>query len=226
MGPVNAVVLLSGGMDSAVCLAIAMKDYADVSALHVQYGQRHWREIESAERLAAYYGVRLSVVEVKLPWLKLSDSPLVNPAKDLPTGRTEEQMTGIAPTYVPGRNTILLSLAMSYAEAMGAQVVVAGPNAQDIGGYPDCRPEYYDAMQTVGQLSSKMAVEGRPIIIRTPLQRSSKMSIVAMGTGLGVPFGLTWSCYTKGPKPCGVCDTCVLRREGFKLAGVVDPLEV
>jgi 7-cyano-7-deazaguanine synthase len=219
----GSVTLLSGGMDSATCLALALMEAPPAHALTVLYGQRHEREIESARRLARRFHVRRHVV-LELPIGPLLRSSLTDPLAKLPTG-SPRRRPGIPPTYVPARNTVLLALALGYAESHDLGSIYLGVNAVDYSGYPDCRPEFLSAFREVARLATRVGVEGgRPIEVRAPLVRLSKADIVRLGTRLGVPWELTWSCYAGGASPCGRCDACRLRAKGFSEAGVPDPV--
>ncbi|HEV2520682.1 MAG TPA: 7-cyano-7-deazaguanine synthase QueC [Thermoplasmata archaeon] len=216
-----AVVLLSGGMDSATCLAIAARR-GPVHALSVEYGQRHLREVRSARALARHYQVA-SYTAVRLPVGPLLDSALTHGDRPLPTARARRS-GGIPATYVPARNTLLLALALGFAESHRARTIYIGINAVDYSGYPDCRPEYLRAFRRLARLATREGVEGRPTQLRAPLLRLSKADIVRLGERLGVPWSLTWSCYAGGARPCGRCDACRLRRRGFAEAGIPDPV--
>ena len=220
----RAVVLLSGGMDSATALAIALKDGFEVTALSVDYGQRHRKELDSARRVARHFGVKDHRVAL-LDLTPIGGSALTDKRIQVPEQRRLEEIgQGIPPTYVPARNTILLSYALGLAETTGATAIYIAANALDYSGYPDCRPEFYRAFQEVARLGTKRGVEGDLIEIRTPLIALSKADIVRKGEELGVPWALTWSCYQGEEKACGVCDSCQLRLKGFREAGVKDPL--
>ena len=220
----RAVVLLSGGMDSATALAIAKADGFDVIALTIDYGQRHRREIDAAKKVAKHFGVRDHRV-VSLDLTPIGGSALTDKTIRVPEQRRLEEIgRGIPVTYVPARNTILLSYALGLAEATGAKAIYIAANFQDYSGYPDCRPEFYKAFQEVARLGTKRGVEGDVIEIRTPIISMTKADIVRKGQELGVPWKLTWSCYQGGDKACGVCDSCQLRLKGFREAGVKDPL--
>jgi 7-cyano-7-deazaguanine synthase len=210
----KAIVLLSGGLDSATTLYYAISRGYDVRALIFDYGQRHRREIHAAKAVARAAGVPFEVVRIALPWKgsALLDSSIKVPVR-LSAGKK------IPATYVPARNIIFLSFAASFAEAVGASAIFIGANAVDYSGYPDCRPEFFRAFQRALDRGLKAAVEKRRIRIRTPLLRLTKAGIVRLGTKLGVPFQKTWSCYKGGAKPCGVCDSCRLRAKGFREAG-------
>lgn len=221
----RAVLLLSGGMDSATALAIALREGFEVTALSVDYGQRHRKELEAAERVAKHFGVRDHRV-VSLDLTPIGGSALTDRKIRVPEQRRLEEIGQDIPvTYVPARNTIMLSYALGLAETTGAKAIYIAANSQDFSGYPDCRPEFYKAFQEVARLGTKRGVEGDVIEIRTPLISLSKADIVRKGEELGVPWALTWSCYQGGEKACGVCDSCQLRLKGFREAGVKDPIE-
>ncbi|HTZ61465.1 MAG TPA: 7-cyano-7-deazaguanine synthase QueC [Thermoplasmata archaeon] len=218
----GSVVLLSGGMDSATCLALAAAEGRPVHALTLVYGQRHAREVRSARALARHFGVREHTI-VRLPVGPLLGSSLTDRRRRLPRRLTS---TGRIPsTYVPARNTIFLSIALGYAESRALDAIWIGANAIDYSGYPDCRPAFLRAFERLARLATKAGVEGHwRLKLRAPLLRSSKAGIVRRGERLGVPWALTWSCYAGGRRPCGVCDSCRLRARGFAEAGVRDPL--
>ncbi len=218
----GSVVLLSGGMDSATCLAIASHDRPPVHALTVLYGQRHAREVRAARALARRYQVRSHVI-VRLPIGPLLDSSLTRPSRSLPTAGPHRGR--IPSTYVPARNTILLSIALGYAESHRLGAIYLGANAIDYSGYPDCRPEYFRAFERLTRLATRIGVErGERVRILAPLLSLSKADIVRRGDRLGVPWDLTWSCYAGGLRPCGRCDACRLRARGFRAARRPDPL--
>jgi 7-cyano-7-deazaguanine synthase len=218
----GAVVLLSGGMDSGTCLAIARRAHRRVAALTVVYGQRHAREIRAARALARRYRVDEHTV-VAIPLRGLVRSSLTDRRRRLPTGGPRADR--IPSTYVPARNTVLLALALGYAESRGLDRIYLGANAIDYSGYPDCRPEFLRAFERVARLGTKAGVEGRSRVkIVAPLLELTKAGVVRRGERLGVPWGLTWSCYRGGVRPCGRCDSCRLRARGFRVAGVRDPL--
>ncbi len=224
MSDPTAVVLLSGGMDSATATAIARADGLEVIGLTIDYGQRHRKELDAAKSVAKYFGVKEHRV-VRLDLTPIGGSALTDRRVPIPEGRPPEEIgTGIPPTYVPARNTIFLSYALALAEAVGAKAIYIAANSYDYAGYPDCRPEYYEAFAHVARLGTKRGVEGDPVEIRTPLIRMTKADIVRSGVKLGVPWELTWSCYHGRPKACGVCDSCQLRLKGFREAGVRDPI--
>ena len=221
-----AVILLSGGLDSTTTAAIARQQGFALHALSVDYGQRHRLELEAARRVAqAFEVVRHVVLTVDLT--PLGGSALTD-AIDVPKDRPAEEMAhGIPVTYVPARNTVLLSLALAYAETIGAADIFIGVNAVDYSGYPDCRPEYIAAFTQMANLATKASVEGRlHYTIHAPLAEWTKAEIIRRGMALGVDYGLTHSCYDPGPNgaSCGRCDSCLLRRKGFEEAGFEDPL--
>jgi 7-cyano-7-deazaguanine synthase len=220
--PSGSVVLLSGGMDSAVCLALAARRGPPVHALTVLYGQRHVREVRSARALARRFSV-VSHSVVTIPIGPLLASSLTNASAPLPT-RGRRSRRGIPSTYVPARNTILLALALAVAESRRAGSIYLGVNAIDYSGYPDCRPEFLRAFRRLARLATRVGVEdGWAPAIRAPLLRLGKADIVRLGERLGVPWRLTWSCYAGGRHPCGECDSCRLRAKGFEESGVRDP---
>jgi 7-cyano-7-deazaguanine synthase len=218
------VVLLSGGLDSSTCLAVAREAGFETHCLSVDYGQRHRGELARARRIARALGASDHRV-VKVDLSSFGGSALTDPAIAVPKGRSPQRMSREIPvTYVPARNTVLLALALAHAETIGAEDVFLGVNAIDYSGYPDCRPAFLSAFERVARLATKAGVSGRPLRIRAPLVRLSKAAIVRLGTRLGVPYRLTQSCYdpVRG-RACGRCDACVLRRKGFAEAGVPDP---
>ncbi len=220
----SAVVLLSGGMDSATALAIARKDGLDALALTFDYGQRHAREIEAAKKLANHFRVKDHRI-VRLDLRAIGGSALTDPNISVPMQRRIEEIgQGIPQTYVPARNTIFMSYALALAEAANAAAIYIAANQVDNSGYPDCRPEFFEAFQEVARLGTKRGVEGDVVEIRTPLIAMTKADIVRRGEELDVPWELTWSCYLGREKACGVCDACQLRLKGFREAGVKDPI--
>lgn len=216
----NAVVLLSGGLDSATVLAMARQQGFICYALSVDYGQRHHAELAAAQRVARSLGAQeLRVVNIDLTGFggsALTDNNIAVP--ELPS-------IGIPSTYVPARNTIMLSLALAWAEVLKAQDIFVGINAVDYSGYPDCRPAYIEAFERMANLATKAAVEGHPLTIHAPLLQMSKAEIILQGTALGVNYAQTVSCYQADEqgRACGVCDSCRLRSAGFATAGIVDP---
>lgn len=220
----KAVCLLSGGLDSATCLAYARKLGYECYALSFDYGQRHSVELEAARKLSEALGAAAHRV-AKIDLRVFGHSALTADI-DVPKGRDEAQMSaGIPITYVPARNTIFLSFALAWAEVLEAADIFIGVNALDYSGYPDCRPEFIEAFEKMANLATRVGVDGvTRVKIHTPLISLSKAEIVRYGMKLDVPFGLTWSCYDPGPdgRPCGECDSCVLRAKGFREAGVPD----
>jgi 7-cyano-7-deazaguanine synthase len=221
-----AVVLLSGGLDSATVLAIAREQGFDIYAMSFRYGQRHVVELEFAQRLAAKAGVKKHVV-VDFDLRVFGGSALTSGQIDVPKGRAVDQMSHDIPvTYVPARNTIFLSFALAWAETLKSSDIFIGVNALDYSGYPDCRPEYIEAYSRMANLATKAGVEGRQrLAIHTPLILLTKADIIRRGLQLGVDYSLTSTCYDPTPagKACGQCDACVLRLKGFAENGVTDP---
>jgi 7-cyano-7-deazaguanine synthase len=222
----RAVVLLSGGLDSATVLAIARSEGFEPYALSFSYGQRHVWEVEAAKRVAASVGAvehRIASID-----LRVFGGSALTADIDVPKGRDTDAMAqGIPITYVPARNTIFLAFALAWAEVLGSSDVFIGVNALDYSGYPDCRPEFIEAFERMANLATKAGVEGRQRLrIHTPLIALSKAQIIARGIELGVDYGLTSSCYDPSPKgvPCGECDSCLLREKGFRENGIEDPL--
>lgn len=214
--------LLSGGLDSATALYLARARGWRCTCLIIDYGQRHRREVESAKRIASGAGCRFRLLRLRFPW---GGSALTDRRIRVPLSRSAREIgRGIPRTYVPARNTVFLSLALACAEAAGAERVFIGANYLDASGYPDCRPAYYRAMQRAARLGTKAGAQGRGIRIEAPLIRMTKRQIIRMGKRLGVPYQLTWSCYLGGRRPCGRCDSCILRRRGFEQASFPDPL--
>ena len=223
--PSRAVVLLSGGLDSATALAIARAEGYRCHALSFDYGQRHARELESARRVAASLGVEEHLT-LRIDLRAVAGSALTADIA-VPKGRSAEEIgVGIPITYVPARNTIFLSHALAWAEVVGADVIVVGVNVLDASGYPDCRPEYIAAFEHLANLATRAGVEGRRFRIYAPLIALSKADIIRRGTELGVDYALTWSCYAPEPdgRACGQCDSCLLRKKGFAEAGARDPV--
>ncbi len=216
-----AVVLLSGGLDSATVLAMARAQGFDAYCLSLDYGQRHRAELVAAGRVAQALGAA-GHRTISLDLRAFGGSALTDSAIDVPTGGVAE---GIPVTYVPARNTIMLSLSLAWAEVLGANAIFCGVNAVDYSGYPDCRPEYIRAFEAMANLATKAAVEGAKLTVHAPLIDLSKAGIIRAGTQLGVDYALTVSCYQADDdgRACGVCDSCRLRREGFAAAGVADP---
>jgi 7-cyano-7-deazaguanine synthase len=220
----KAVVLLSGGLDSSTVLYQAKADGYECYAISFDYQQRHRRELNSAEAIARCAGVKEHQV-VSFDLRQWGGSALTDDDIDLPEHRSLEQMSENIPiTYVPARNTIFLSFGLSYAEAIAAERVYVGVNALDYSGYPDCRPDYIQAMQNVFELGTKQGREGQAIGIVTPLINLKKTAIIELGNQLGVPWEQTWSCYAGTDVACGVCDSCQLRLAAFAELGLQDPL--
>jgi 7-cyano-7-deazaguanine synthase len=220
----RAVVLLSGGLDSYTAGAMAARDGFELYALTVRYGQVHAREVEAARRVAAALRVHRHI-ELDVHLAAFGGSALVGDG-DIPKDRDVAAAADIPATYVPARNTVFLSLALAWAEVVGATAIVIGVNALDYSGYPDCRPEYLEAFERMAALATKAGVEGSRLRIVTPLLRLSKAEIIAAGVELGLDYGLTHSCYDPRPDgtPCGRCDSCLLRAKGFLEAGLTDPV--
>ena len=220
----RAVVLLSGGLDSSTCLAVARADGMETHTLSVDYGQRHKGELSRARHIARLLGAHDHRV-VKVDLSAFGGSALTDPGIAVPKGRSARRMGADIPvTYVPARNTVLLALALAHAETIGAEDVYVGVNAIDYSGYPDCRPTFLRAFERLAGVATRAGVEGRPLRIRAPLLRLGKADIVRLGTRLGVPYRQTLTCYdpVRG-RACGACDACQLRRKGFEDAGVPDP---
>jgi 7-cyano-7-deazaguanine synthase len=224
--PKRAVVLLSGGLDSSTVLAIARSQGYELYALSFSYGQRHVIELEAARRVSASIGVqdhRIAAID-----LRVFGGSALTADIDVPKGRGADEMShGIPITYVPARNTIFLSFALAWAEVLGSSDIFIGVNALDYSGYPDCRPEFIAAFETMANLATKAGVEGRQALrIHTPLIALTKAEIVRKGIELGVDYSLTSSCYDPAPdgSPCGQCDSCLLRQKGFGENGLKDPL--
>jgi len=224
--PRKAVVLLSGGLDSTTVLAIAKAEGYELYAMSFRYGQRHVVELEAAARVAAGMGVRKHVI-VDVDLRQFGGSALTADI-EVPKGRAIESMSvGIPITYVPARNTVFLSFALAWAETLGSQDIFIGVNVLDYSGYPDCRPEYIEAYERMANLATRAGVEGsQRLKIHTPLIRLSKAQIVTRGLELGVDYAGTSSCYDPSPegRPCGGCDSCLLRAAGFQEIGAIDPL--
>jgi len=214
----KAVVLVSGGLDSVTALAMAQGQGFECYGLSVNYGQRHSSELDAAQRVTEKAGVPLKVLPLDLR--AIGGSALTDDI-DVPEDGTE----GIPVTYVPARNTIMLSLALAYAEVLGAEDIFIGVNAVDYSGYPDCRPEFIEAYQQMARLATKAAVEGAGMTIHTPLIDLTKAEIIQEGVRLGVDYSLTVSCYQADEqgRACGVCDSCRIRKDGFAAAGIPDP---
>ena len=220
----KAVILLSGGLDSTTCLAIAKHQGFDLNALTLNYGQRHDFELKSAQKIVDHFKIKNhSVVNINLA--QFGGSALTDEI-DVPKDRSESEMTDIPITYVPARNTVFLSLALAWAETINAFNIFIGVNVLDYSGYPDCRPEYIAAFEKTANLATKAGVSGERFKIHTPLINMKKSEIILNGLKLGVDYSLTSSCYDplKNGAPCGHCDACILRLKGFQEADAIDPL--
>ena len=218
----KAVILLSGGLDSCTCMAVAHAAGYELYPISFDYHQRHDRELDCAKRIAAYYHTAEHLI-IETNMNAVGGSALTDNAIDVPTGNAER--TDIPVTYVPARNLIFLSYALGYAERVGATHLYIGVNSVDYSGYPDCRPEFIAAFQAAADMATAAAAErGQRIVIETPLQHLSKGEIVRLGTKLSAPYELTTSCYRGGAEACGVCDSCILRLRGFAEAGRRDPI--
>jgi len=221
----EAVVLLSGGLDSSTMLAMAIEQGFEVVAVTVDYGQRHRREIESAKKIAEHFRAKEHIL-IMVDLGRSLTSSLTTESVNVPLSRSKEEIgAGIPNTYVPSRNIIFLSIASSIAESRGAESVFIAANAVDFSGYPDCTPEFIQSFQKVLEVGTRAGRENRVIRIEAPLIRMSKADIVREAIRLKVPLEKTWSCYLGGTKACGKCDSCLLRLEGFKSAGFKDPME-
>jgi 7-cyano-7-deazaguanine synthase len=220
----RAVVLVSGGLDSATCLAIAKSEGYESYALSFDYGQRSSSELTAAGQLTRYFDA-VSHQIIPLGIGRLGGSALTDHSVDVPINGLV--LNQIPVTYVPARNTVFLSYALAWAEVLHAEAIFIGVNALDYSGYPDCRPEYIEAFEKMANLATKAGIEGHPIRIRTPLIRMTKAQIISMGTGLGVDYSRTVSCYQADEKgrACGRCDSCRLRIKGFADAGIIDPTQ-
>jgi len=214
----KAVVLLSGGLDSSTTLFQAKNKGYQCLCLIFDYGQRHKKEILSAKKIANAARCKYQVLKIRFPW---KGSSLLDKTKKIPL---RKKLKGIPSTYVPARNLIFLSFAVSFAESQHADTIFIGANQIDYSGYPDCRGEFYKALKSVIKIGTKTGVQGKPIKILTPLIDKTKAEIIKLGARLGVPYKLTWSCYKGQNKPCGKCDSCLLREKGFRKAGVNDPV--
>lgn len=220
----RAVILLSGGLDSTVCLALSKEQGYEPYPLSFDYGQRHKKELECACEIVNFYKVDKHKI-LKIDLTQIGGSALTDMKMNIPVKR---DLVGIGEdiptTYVPARNTILLSFALGYAEVVGANAIFIGANSLDYSGYPDCRADFFSAFQKVAKLATKAGREGKIIEIKHPLIESTKAEIIKEGMRLDVPFHLTWSCYKGEEKACGRCDSCLLRLKGFSEAGVNDPI--
>ena len=217
----KAVVLLSGGLDSTVTMAIAIDEGMEVAPLSFRYGQRHTKELDSAAAVCRHYGVRGSVIDIDMSSFR---SALTDKSIDVPSDRKGKLEEDIPITYVPARNIIFLSIAAGLCESIGAEAIYIGANAIDYSGYPDCRPEFFRSFEDTLAKGTKAGTEGRAPEIRTPIIGFSKADIVKKGKELSAPLNLTWSCYNGGDKACGRCDSCRLRLKGFREAGFKDEI--
>tara|TARA_B100000475_G_C15025035_1_gene325629 strand:+ start:1626 stop:2306 length:681 start_codon:yes stop_codon:yes gene_type:complete len=220
----KAVVLVSGGLDSTTCLAMAREKGFDLYALTFNYGQRHDHELNSAKMVVDFFNIQNhSIIDIDLA--QFGGSALTDQI-DVPKKRDLSDMADIPVTYVPARNTVFLSLALAWAEVLGSFDIFIGVNALDYSGYPDCRPEYISSFEKTANLATKAGVSGSSFRIHTPLIDLTKSEIVKVGMDLGVDYSLTSSCYDPDQEgnPCGLCDACYLRLKGFKEAGIIDPL--
>lgn len=220
----RAVILLSGGLDSATCLAWARAQGFECATLAVDYGQRHRVELDAARRVAAALG-SADHRTVRIDLSTIGGSALTADIA-VPKGRDEAAMAAAIPvTYVPARNAVFLAVALGFAETLGAADLVAGMNAIDYSGYPDCRPEFVRAFESLARVATKAGVEGTPYVVHTPLMDLDKAGIIRLGTSLGVDYSITHSCYDPTPEglACGACDSCALRSRGFQQAGIPDP---
>lgn len=219
----RAVVLLSGGLDSTTAAAWAKSEGFDVFALSFDYGQRHKKELQSARAVGRALSVKAQKI-LKVPIDDLGGSALTDKSIAVPDAPTRARIGAAIPvTYVPARNTIFLSFALGYAEVVGASAIVIGANALDYSGYPDCRPEYLQAFEAMANLATKAGAEGQTVKVLAPLLRLGKADIVRLALRLKAPLRVTWSCYRGGAKPCGTCESCVLRAKGFAEARAADP---
>lgn len=215
----KAVISLSGGLDSTTCLSWAIDKRYKCFSVFFDYGQRHIKELNSAKKVAYFYKIPFTVIKLNLPWLKVSS--LVDKNKRLPDLEYKDILSGKIPsTYVPARNLVFTSILVSYADSIAADYVILGPNAIDYCGYPDCRPEFYNALNK----AIRLGIRNKNINILTPIINLSKKEIVKLALKLKAPLKYTWSCYYGGEKPCGRCDSCKLRAKGFEEAGEVDPI--
>lgn len=217
----KVISLLSGGLDSTVTLAYALREGHEVTALSINYGQKQQRELEAAKAVAAHYGIEHIIMNFPLTGFR---SALTDPSISIPDRKVDEIGYDIPDTYVPARNIIFLSIAVGMAESRGASSVYIGANAIDYSGYPDCRPEFFQAFEEMLSVGTKNGTLGHPVRVEHPILKKTKAEIVKMGMLLDAPFHLTWSCYRGGVKACGHCDSCVLRLKGFAEAGLKDPV--
>jgi 7-cyano-7-deazaguanine synthase len=221
----EAIVLLSGGLDSSTVLALAKERGYEIAALTFDYGQKHIRELNSARKIAKHFKAKEHIV-VPLDVGSLLKSSLTRNSMSIPQNRTKEEISSEVPsTYVPARNIVFLSIAASIAESRGAKAIFIASNSVDFSGYPDCTPEFISAFQRTLDVGTKSGMEGLGIRVEAPMITKSKAEIVREAVRLKVPLEDTWSCYKGGVKACGRCDSCLLRLKGFSEAGLIDPLE-
>ena len=221
----KAVCLISGGIDSCVSSFIAKDQGFKIFSLSFNYGQKHLKEINCAKTISKYLKVENHII-FDIDLKEISKSALTNKDMKIPDSKKLENIGNSIPiTYVPGRNTIFLSISLAYAEVINAEVIFIGANSLDYSGYPDCRPEYFKEFNKLAEISNKKGIEGNPIKIITPLLNLNKSEIIKRGLNLKVPFDKTWSCYKGGNKACGKCESCLLRLMGFKDAGLKDPID-
>ncbi len=221
----EAIVLLSGGLDSSTVLALAKERGYEIAALTFDYGQKHIRELNSARKIAKHFKAKEHIV-VPLNIGSLLKSSLTRNSMSIPQNRTKKEISSEVPsTYVPARNMVFLSIAASIAESRGAKAIFIASNSVDFSGYPDCTPEFISAFQRTLDVGTKSGREGRGIRVEAPIITKSKAEIVREAVRLKVPLEDTWSCYKGGVKACGRCDSCLLRLKGFSEAGLIDPLE-
>ncbi|MBX8631830.1 MAG: 7-cyano-7-deazaguanine synthase QueC [Thermoplasmata archaeon] len=216
----EAVLLLSGGLDSTTVAAILNSQGYSIRALTVDYGQRHIREIEAAKSVASHFKVKEHVV-MHVDFSLIGGSALTDMSLSVPEGGT----SGIPVTYVPARNAVFLSLALAFSETRQCNEIYTGINAIDYSGYPDCRPEFLEAFNRLARLATRAGVEGKPARVIAPLINMRKADIIRAGIAVGAPYGLSWSCYNGREKACGLCDSCLLRLKGFMEAGLEDPID-
>ncbi len=224
MAKKEAVILMSGGLDSATAGAVAKANGFELNALTISYGQTHQLEVDAADRIAKSLNIKRHL-KLDLDLRKIGGSALLGQGI-IPKGRDFDSISShIPPTYVPARNTIFLACALGWAEALDVRDIFIGVNAVDFSGYPDCRPEFIQAFEKLANIATKMGVEGKSIKIHAPLLHMTKAQIIKTGLGLGVDYSFTWSCYNPTEKglPCGRCDSCIIRARGFSEAGVPDP---
>jgi len=221
----KAVCLISGGLDSCVTTFIARNEGYEIYALSFNYGQQHNKEIQCAKQISSFVKAKKHIV-FDIDLSMFGGSSLIDKSLEIPKDQDLKDIGKVIPsTYVPARNTVFLSIALAYAEAIDADAIFIGVTATDFSGYPDCRPEFIEAFQKLVNLATKKGVEGKEIKIKTPLLNLSKAEIIKKGLERSVPFEKTWSCYRGDAKACGRCDSCLLRLKGFKEAGIKDPLE-